>query len=615
MAEMIDQSGSNDQLRVGVYVCRCGGNISDVVDVERVAKVVERLPNVALAKIHTFMCSDPAQLMIAEDIRKENLDRVVVASCSPFLHELTFRRAVSRGGLNPYLYEHVNIREQDSWSHKSDAHGATSKAIRLIAAAIGRVVRAQPLKKITLPNHRRALVIGGGVAGMKAAVDLAQMGIPVILVEQAPSLGGNLLSLGSVYGSERRASEIVDSLRREMDESSNVTVLTDAEIVSMSGFIGNYEIALDVTSDGARKRLTYTVGAVIVATGFEPYTPRQGEYGFGQFPEVVTMPDFIRLLNDNDGSSHLTFNGRPLRNVVFIHCVGSRQIEGVHEPGPDGTLNTYCSRTCCTTVLHQAVRLKSRYPDVNVFDIYQDIRTYGRGEEDYYIHASEAGVVFLRYHGDDPPVVQRADGDGRSGAPLRVVVNDWLTWGEEIHVPADLVVLAVGMQPRKIDKIIDLLKLPVGEDRFLQEVHPKLRPVETSVDGVLLAGTAQGPMNIVESMESASAAAAKASILLGTEAVEIDPFVAEVDGDLCNGCGLCLAECEYSGALTLAERQTDAGVTKVAVVNPGLCKGCGACVAVCPTRAINIMGWRLEQFDAMIDGIVAEVTEARSAAS
>jgi heterodisulfide reductase subunit A len=601
--------------RIGVYVCRCGGNISDVVDVEAVAEAMKGVAGVVVSKVNMFMCSDPGQALIAEDIKQQKLNRVVVASCSPFLHELTFRTAVQRGGLNPFLYEHVNIREQGSWAHHSDPAGATAKSLRMIAAAVGKLRHAEPLESIRITNNRQALILGGGIAGLKAAAELAGKGIPVILVEQSSSLGGRVASLNQIYPTETQAADLVKNLAAQVVGSPLIRVYSQARLSALSGFIGNFDItiAVEPRDDAAPEtgiplpkpasaaEIHASVGAILIATGFDPYAPHAGEYGFGG-PCVVTMPDFLKHLRTQK-NGELRWNGRPVKNVGFMHCVGSRQIEGVQPPQSDGKVNDYCSRTCCTAILQQALEVKRRFPQVNVFDFHQDIRTYGRGHEDYYRNASTSGVVFLRFHGDEPPTVE----PGTNGAPLTVRLKDWLTFGEEVEVPLDLLVLGVGMTPRKMRDLIDLMKLPVGADRFLQEVHPKLRPVEVSVNGILLAGAAQGPMNIEETLSAASAAASKASILLGREIVELDPFVAEVHADQCIGCERCFPECAYTGAL-VAEAATINGLpAKKARVNPGLCVGCGACVAVCPTRAIDLKGWTLSQFDAMVDGLVAGV--------
>lgn len=605
-----EEAGAGAPLRIGIYICRCGGNISDVVDVERVAETVRLIPGVTTAKVHTFVCSDPGQHMISNDILQENLDRVVVASCTPFLHEQTFRGAVARGGMNPYLYEHVNIREQASWAHKHDPEGATAKAIRMIAGAVGKLRFAQPLEQIKLPNHRRALVIGGGIAGMKAAADLAARGIKVMLVETAQKLGGKLNQWGRVYPSERPAAVLVAELAERIQQDPNVEVLLGANVTEVSGFIGNFKVAIELqgSSTSTQSRKDATVGAIIMATGFRPYVPRDGEFLYRAEPCVLTMPEFIRFFQGlSGGAKQIIFNNRSIRRIAFLHCVGSRQLDGVHEPGADGRLNTYCSRTCCTTILQQALAVRERFPGVEVLDFHQDIRTYGSGEENYYIEASKAGVLFFRYDGSEPPTVQPTSSSRIKEGALTVAVKDVLTWGQELEVPVDMVVLGTGMVAGQIGDLIDQIKLATGEDGFLQEVHPKLRPVEVAVNGVLLAGTAQGPMNIAETLAAAGAAAAKAASMFAREDVELNPYVAQVDPTRCCGEAECVTQCSYEGALKIVEMQLDDEVIRRAEVNAGLCVGCGACVAVCPHRAIDLNGWRLDQYEAMVDGIAADL--------
>jgi heterodisulfide reductase subunit A len=599
--------------RVGVYICRCGGNISDVVDVERVAAAARLMPGVSTAEVHTFMCSDPGQHVITSDILESKVDRIVVASCTPFLHESTFRGAAARGGMNPYLYEHANIREQCSWAHKHEPEAATDKAIRMVAAAVAKARWDEPLDQIRLPNHRTALVVGGGIAGMKAAADLAAVGIRVVLTESAATLGGRLNARGAVYPTEADAEKIVAGLRAEIESSPNVEVLLNSRIKAITGFVGNFQVTIEggFGPGGETRTTDLTAGVVVVATGFHPYVPADGEFLYATEPAVVAMPDFIQLLHaaGNSGKT-LTWQGRSIRSVALIHCVGSRQLDGVHTPQADGRLNTYCSRVCCTTALQQEIALRRRFPETAVFDVYQDIRTYARGAEDYYRNASEAGVVFFRYRGEEPPVVERAPVNGGRNTTLVVRVKDTLTWGQELRLPVDMVVLATGMVPNAIPELVDNLKLPTGEDRFLQEVHPKLRPVEVSVNGVLLAGTAQGPMDIRETLAAAGAAAVKAAAMFAHDSVELNPYVAEVDASVCEGSGVCVAQCEYDGALQMVDVELDGRTVRRAQVNPGLCVGCGACVGVCPHRAIQVSGWRLDQYDAMIDGIVAEVPVA-----
>ena len=582
-----------DEPRIGVYICRCGGNISDYLNTEKLAETVRGIPGVVLSKVDTFMCSDPGQDKIVQDVQNGLVNRVVVASCSPFLHEVTFQAAVKRGGMNPYLYAHVNIREQGSWAHGHQGEAATQHALHMIAGGIGKVRHQRPLEKIRLPSERRALVIGGGVAGLKAALDVARRGLPVILLEKSANLGGHAAELGQVYPSELEARELVQRLVSQVRQEKNITVLTGSEISAISGFLGNFEAT--VTTGAASQ--SHTVGAVIVATGFEPYVPAPGEYAFGH-DQVATLPELVKVLREASGD-RLMWKGKPVGRVALMHCVGSRQCEGVFPPQADGKVNDYCSRVCCTSLLRNALELKKKFPGIEVYDFHQDIRTYGRGQEEYYTRASEAGVVYLRWKGEEPPTVT----EGPGGA-LHVTVKDQLTFGEEIEVPVDLVVLGVGMMPGKIAGLMDMMKLPVGADRFLQEVHPKLRPVEMAVAGVLLAGTAQGPMSIEESLEGASAAAAKASILLAHDYTDLEPFVALVNPDLCVGCNACVKECQYAGAVAMKPAENGKAV---AFVNAGLCKGCGACVAVCPARAIDVQGWTLDQFDGMIDGMTDDL--------
>jgi heterodisulfide reductase subunit A len=350
----------------------------------------------------------------------------------------------------------------------------------------------------------------------------------------------------------------------------------------------------------ASPEILIEAGAVVVATGFDHYVPAKGEYGFGRYPEVLPLPEFIKWLSDCDaGEGWPQFNDHPVRSVAFIHCVGSRQVEGVNKPAADGKINEYCSRVCCTATLQAIIDLHEKRPSVAIQDFYQDIRAYGRGHEEYYERAAQAGAIFVRYAGQTPPVVSKMQ--SAKGDSFLVRCKDGLTWGEEVEAEVDMVVLAVGMTPSDIAPLVQSLKLPVGTDRFLLEVHPKLRPVELAVNGVFLAGASQGPKDAGETSASASAAAAKATQILSQGHVELDPFVAHVDATLCEGHGLCVEECPYPGAIVMQE-YADGRLR--AVVNPALCAGCGACVAVCPVRAIDLAGWTLDQYDAMVDALL-----------
>lgn len=664
------EEDSEEEIRVGVYTCKCGGNIGDVVRCEAVAKALGKLADVTVSRTDMSMCSDAGQAMIEEDIKERGVNRVVIGACAPSLHEQTFRGTVARAGLNPYFYHHVGIREQDSWVHHDDPDGATGKAIRLMAAGIAKARLLDPLESIRLEAQQHALVIGGGVAGLRAAWDIARRGIKLTLIEKSPFLGGHAVQLETVFPTGKPARELLHDLIEKVVAHPNVTIYTQAELVGMKGYVGDFQAQISQQSRGisadiaeaamvactaevpdefdyglSKRKVIYqaydgcyppapavdwenyidgcvkldgqvlhlenrpktfdvNVGAVVVATGFKPYEPGIGEYGYGLFPEVLTLPEFVRLLALTEGEKTLRWNDHPVRNIAFIHCVGSRQLEGINEPQADGRVNDYCSRVCCTATLHAANELVKRFPDINVFDVYEDIRTYGRGHETYYLEASSNMVRFLRFHDDELPGVLALPPE--EDHPLVVRVHDYLTWGEEIDIPVDLVVLAVGMMPNPINDIIKLLKIAPGTDRFLLEVHPKLRPVETAVPGIVLAGTAQGPMNIQESCAAASAAAAKVAVLLAQGQVELEPFVARVDPERCVGAGQCLEVCHYEDAITLETFSANGHTGQKAVVTPANCAGCGSCVSACPNRAIDLQGWTLKQYEAMVDALTAE---------
>jgi heterodisulfide reductase subunit A len=360
-----------------------------------------------------------------------------------------------------------------------------------------------------------------------------------------------------------------------------------------------------IALDPQPREVDLKAGAIVLATGFDPYEPHLGEYGYRQYPEVITLPQLYRMLNPQGPTGgRLARNGQPVRNVCLIHCVGSRQIEGIHPPGPDGRIHDYCARFCCTSALEAANEIRVRHPEVNVFDFYRDIRTYGRGHEDYYENASKRGVLFFRYLAEEPPVVRKAAAG--NGSPLAVTVKDTLTWGEEVEAPADLVVLVTGMKPRDITGLVESFKLARSADGFLQEVHPKLRPVEAAVSGVFLAGTCQAPMDIGESCAAASAAAARVSTTLLKGHIDLEPFVATVDPERCQGSGACVEECQYQKAISLYEVTVNGTTTLRAQINPALCRGCGMCVPACPHGAIELQGCRLDQLEAMVDAIAAE---------
>ena len=619
--------------RIGVYICHCGGNISDHVDVERVEALAKDLPGVAVARRNSFMCSDPGQEMILEDIKSGRVDRIVVASCAPSLHETTFRGVMARAGLNPYLYDHANIREQVSWVHHGN--GATAKAAGLVAASVAKTRHLTALEPIRVDAWHHATIVGGGVAGLKAAQDLADLGIDVTIVEKSPYLGGRVAELTRLFPTGEKASDLLVALASAVLENPRIQVLTEAEIQTVEGYVGNFKLNVRQGHNGCHglppavekdidtgpgftpfqglkpdrapegpAEVDLRTGALLVATGFKPYQPLQGEYGYGDNPEVMTLPDFIRLMEESPDGADLIVNGRPVRSAAFIHCVGSRHIPGVNEPGGEGRLNEYCSRVCCTATLQAALELRKKSPQTTVYDLYRDIRAYGRGHEEFYLDASRNRVVFVRFTPENQPLVEKDPG---GEYPLKITVADTLLGNEELEIPVDLVVLAVGMEAGDTASLVEMMKLPVGADGFLLEVHPKLRPVEVSVSGVVLAGTAQAPMDVTEASATASAAAAKVSSLLSKGFVELDPFVAEVDALRCTGCGDCLDICLREGALVMSP--AEAGPVRAEVV-PALCQGCGVCAAVCREDAIRVNGWTLRQYEAMVDAIVGTADQS-----
>ncbi|MEM2936658.1 MAG: CoB--CoM heterodisulfide reductase iron-sulfur subunit A family protein, partial [Candidatus Bathyarchaeia archaeon] len=464
--------------KIGVYICHCGVNIAGVVDIEDVTKYVEGLPNVALAKHYVYMCSQPGQAMIKEDIKEHGLNRVVVASCSPQMHEPTFRRAVEEGGLNPYLLEMANIREHCSWVHSDEPEKATKKAKDLIRMSVAKARLLEPLKRREVDVTKRALVIGAGVAGMRAALDLADRGFDVHLIEKAPSIGGRTAQLDKLYPTEEPALDILKPFMNAVISHPKIKLLTNSEVNSVDGFIGNFKAKITikpryvtekcnacgecevkcpievpnefdfglskrkaiylpfqaatpqryVIDDGNCNRcgecvkacekgainlgeqpeeLEVNVGVIITATGHDLYDPPEGEYGYRVYKNVITMPQLERLMNENGPTKgQLSFNGSTPKNVVFISCVGSRQEPGVYKPIKEKqALNRYCSRVCCTAALKNAITIREMYPATRVYYLERDIRTFGRGHEDYYRKAGESKVLFIKYRPEAPPTV------------------------------------------------------------------------------------------------------------------------------------------------------------------------------------------------------------------
>jgi heterodisulfide reductase subunit A2 len=587
-AEQADAGADTDtcaQRRIGVFICHCGGNISDYVDVARVRDALKDEPDVVVSETELFACSDGTQKEMVQAIQDERLDGLVVASCSPKLHQITFQGVSKRADLNPYSYTQVNVREQCSWAHTDDHEGATEKAIGLVRAGVAKTRLSRPLEPLVVKTLPRTMVVGGGVAGLRAAVGLADIGLGVVIVEREPKLGGWVGELGPMYPNEHSGREQIDFLMAEVAKRPKISVLTGAELVSKSGSFGNYVTGVRVK--GQDELVTAEVGTIVVATGFDTYQPEVGEFGYG-IDGVVTLPEFTKLVDDSAGSKGpMTYQGKPVRTIAYVYCVGNRQPAGGNE---------YCSKFCCAATVHASLKIAQRDSTLRQYHLHRDIRTYGKFEL-MYSESRERGSVYMKFPDETPPSVAKM-ADGR----LAVTVVDTQTGNEELTLPADLVVLVTGMVPRKNQDLTSVLKLPVGVDGFYNEIHPKLRPVETVVAGVMIAGACQSPKTLSESVASGLAAVTQSAGILLKGFAELDPLVATVDTAACTGCTeKCLASCPYD-AITAV----DIDGRQLAEISAAVCKGCGGCVPVCPENAIDLLGYTDAQMRASIDSLAKE---------
>ena len=651
--------------RVGVYICHCGINIEATVDTEAVARYAATLPQVVVARDYMYMCSDPGQDLIQQDVRDYNLNRVVVASCSPRMHETTFRTVVQEVGVNPYYFEMANIREQCSWVHP-DREIGTEKAKELVAASVAKAALLEPLQERQVGVTSTALVVGGGIAGLEAALDIADAGYKAYLVEQQPSLGGRMAQLNKTFPRMEDAGALVLSEMERAISHPNVEVLAYSQVEDVQGYIGNFDVkvrrkprfvdpdkctscgkcseacvladqipdefqmglgwraaiyrpfprSLPATytvdpdhclllTDGKcqegppcalacpeqavdfsqqERQETLKVGAIVLATGYDPFDARRKpEFGYDRYPGVISALEFERLAAaDGPTGGRLVIPGtdRQPEHVVFIHCVGSR----------DKQLgNAYCSRVCCMYTAKQANVVLDQQPDARVTVFYMDVRAFTKGGEEFYDRARGRGVRYRR--GNPSEVFRRGD-------KLVVRAEDTLLQ-RTIEVEADMVVLAVGLEPGAAGHdVAKLLKLSRTADGFLAEAHPKLRPVDTTSDGIFLAGTCQGPKDIPDTVAQAKAAASSALIPLSMGRAKVEAIVSSMDRERCVGCGLCEIACAY-GALNLHPWRG------IMTINEVLCKGCGACSVACPSKAITLGHFTQKQTLAMLDAMLA----------
>ncbi len=585
--------------RIGVYICHCGGNISDYVDVEQLRDMMAGEESVAISKNVMFACADSNQKEMIKDIQENNLDGIVVASCSPKLHLHTFRNVAQRAGLNPYNYVQVNVREQCSWAHSDHPDQASVKAAGLIRAGIKRVSYSEALEPVKITAVKSVVVIGAGVSGMRAAIELARMGNEVFLVEKEATVGGHVAGWNSLYPTGTSGKELTQKMLEQIRRIPSIKLFTSATVKNVTGSLGNFTVEVMVSSHG-EEVLKLPAGAILVTTGFSPNIPEEDQFGYGLSESVITLPAFKNLLQEypNPGnpdgkkngkaSGKLMVNAKEIRSVAFIYCVGMRQ---------SGGPNKYCSRTCCTSTMHASLELHEKFSDVKSMHLYRDIRTYGK-QEVFYDQASRQGDLFLMYKENDPPVVSVI------GSQVTIEITDHLTAKRRLELKPDLVVLVTGMEARADSKeMAQLLKIPIGNDRFFNEIHPKLRPVETVINGVMLGGSCQGPKNITEAIQSSMSAAAKINALLCKESLEMEPIVARVNEEACTWCGKCAEVCDYDA---IFQMETNGKV--VAGVNGATCTGCGICAPVCPADAIEVAQYTNNEIESMIDGFMAPVT-------
>ena len=658
----------DEEPRIGVFVCHCGLNIAGVIDVKAVTEYAKTLPNVVYAEHNPYTCADPGQESIRKAIKEYKLNRVVVAACSPRLHEPTFRRCVAEAGLNPYLLEMANIREHASWAHPSEPEKATEKAKEIVKMAVAKARLLRPLEPFKVPVTKKAMVIGGGIAGINAALDLAEMGFKVYLVEKKESIGGHMAQLDKTFPTLDCSICIEGPKMVEVARHPNIEIISFADILKVEGFVGNFKVkvrknpryvieekctgcgecrnvcpieypnewdeymgvrkAISVPFDqavplvytinrdyciecykcveacGPREAINFDqqpeeieleVGAIIVATGYDIYKPFDDPvYGYGKYDNVITSLEFERLIlaaGPTGGKVVRASDGKRPRSVVIIQCVGSRDLKK-HE---------WCSGFCCMYSLKHAIMLKEHYgEDIDVYVLYMDMRTPFKGYEQFYRRAREMGVSFIR--GKASEIVE--DPETKN---LYVRAED-VALGEPIEIEAELVILATAAVPAEgTEDLARILNLSRGSDGFFLESHPKLKPIDTPVDGIFLAGACQGPKDIPYSVSQGSGAAARAATILSKDEWLIEPIVAVVDPDKCRNvkakCGICAQKCPY-GAIKVEEK-------KPAQVITAMCHGCGTCAAECPADAITQMHFTDAQIFAQIEAALEENPEEK----
>jgi heterodisulfide reductase subunit A len=584
-----------EEARIGVFVCHCGVNIGGVVDVPAVVEYAKTLPNVVHAEDNIYTCSEAGLDSIKEAIKNQKLNRVVVASCTPRTHEPLFRSACKEAGLNHYLFEMANIREHCSWVHPHEPEKATEKAKDTIRMAVARATWLEPLKEPEVGIKDSSLVIGAGIAGMTAALTLANQGFKVYLIEKEAEVGGNLRRVHKLYPTMQSSTEILDPIVKAVKGNKNIELLTSTTVAEVKGYVGNFTVT--VNQKGEKRNIE--VGTIIVACGSMNYQPPQGLYQYGVYDRVITQLEMDELLREGKLEK--------CERIAMIQCVGARkgeiralELEGFPKSDTARLLAKilkarkeegwpYCSKICCMNAIKNAILIKERYPETDVIILYGDMRVY-KEYEDFYSKARDYEVRFVKRIEEVTPEIVQARNN-----KLKLIAYDALS-GREMELLCNWVVLSTPLIPHKEEVMLArMLKIPISKDGFLMEAHLKLRPVDTQMDGIFLAGTASGPKDVSECIISAKAAAARAAILMGNRRISSEALTAVVNEDLCIGCGLCEEICPY-GAHSIEE-----GKSKTI---EALCRGCGACAAECPRRAITMHHYNDRQILAQVKAAI-----------
>jgi len=585
--QVIPQIDLSGEPRIGVFVCHCGLNIAGIIDIPSLIEYAKKLHNVIYVEDSLFTCSQSTQQNLQEMIIQHNINRVVVAACTPRTHEPVFRDTLKAAGLNPYLFEMANIRDQCSWVHQKSG-AATIKAKDLIRMAVARVSKLEPLQPREMELNQDVLIIGGGVAGMQAAIDIGYQGFNTTLIEKEPALGGKVAQIATLYPSGMSGEALVKRMQKELTEAG-VKVLTGTNVAGISGFVGNFVVDLTSGKNGDISQTELKVGAIVLAIGSSLYQPEK-EFGYSIYSNILTNMEVERQLT---ATGKFTIDGKKPQSLAYFQCVGSRNPE----------TNTGCSRYCCQAAIKQAINFREMGINVTIF--YQDIRVYSMGAEQMYRKARELGVLFIQYSPDHPPQII-----GKEKATSIVFRPPQLD--EHVHLPVDAVILSVGMLPNKKEHkhLSDLLKVPRGLDGFFMERHPKFGPMETTIEGVFLTGCAQFPKDIGDSIAQSSGVAGKVSALLTRGTITLEPITSFVIREFCRACESCVEVCEFNAISIIDDNNT-----RYAEVNEALCKGCGTCAAICPSGAIDIHHFTDEQIETVLEALFAEQPEDKLAST